>query len=776
MIEVVDLKKKYTPKKGTPVMALNGISLKFPEKGLVFILGKSGCGKSTLLNMIGGMDKVDSGDIIIKGKSTKDFTQAELDSYRNTYLGFIFQEYNILNEFTVGANIALALELQGKKATNEKINEILKMVDLEGFAHRKPMQLSGGQKQRVAIARALVKNPQVILADEPTGALDSKSGIGVFDTLKKLSQDKLVIVVSHDREFAESYGDRVIELKDGQVISDIEKYKEKSEKKNESISIVNNKIIQIEKGYELTQEDVDMINAYLKNNEAFISLDEKSNRDIKKFARIDDNGDQDCFKETNENEIVYNNKDNFKLIKSRLPFRDSFKMGASSLRAKPFRLIVAIFLAVVAFTLFGLADTIASYNKYTCTVTTIENNNLDSFVFEKNTTSDLDSDYLYYNNAHIEDKDINYLKEKTGIEFYKVYNIGLDVWSRLNNQPSYNSLSSGERLVMSNYQFVLYDSLKDMNYTLYGQEPENGDEIVITKVLYDFFDKYGYDKHQGNTINSVEDFFALNPTLNVSGYNYKVVGIVDTKFDVSKYNKSYTTDNGILEALIEQYTYYEFSSSFTGKFFGSSKFLEEYETNTLNKLETSDGAIGKMPTDKNSLKNLVKFSYDDTGYKEGNLINYFKMRTSFTDSLDMLNSTFEYMEEVFMWIGIVFAVFAGLLLMNYIATSISFKKQEIGILRAVGAKASDVFGIFFSEAFIIAFIDYILSVVATIFIALKINSIMNSEYNLGIEFLSFGVRQIIVMFALCIGVSFVSSAIPVFMIARKRPIEAIRSI
>lgn len=776
MIEVVDLKKKYTPKKGTPVMALNGISIKFPEKGLVFILGKSGCGKSTLLNMIGGMDKVDSGDIIIKGKSTKDFTQAELDSYRNTYLGFIFQEYNILNEFTVGANIALALELQGKKATNEKINEILKMVDLEGFAHRKPMQLSGGQKQRVAIARALVKNPQVILADEPTGALDSKSGIGVFDTLKKLSQDKLVIVVSHDREFAESYGDRVIELKDGQVISDIEKYKEKSEKKNESISIVNNKIIQIEKGYELTQEDVDMINAYLKNNEAFISLDEKSNRDIKKFARIDDNGDQDCFKETDENEIVYNNKDKFKLIKSRLPFRDSFKMGASSLKAKPFRLIVAIFLAVVAFTLFGLADTISSYNKYTCTTTTIENNNLDSFVFEKNITSDLDSDYLYYSNAHIEDKDINYLKEKTGIEFYKVYNIGLDVWSRLNNQPSYNSLSSGERIVMNNYQFVLYDSLKDMNYTLYGQEPENGDEIVITKALYDFFDKYGYDKHQGNTINSVEDFFALNPTLDIGAYEYKVVGIVDTKFDVSKYNKSYTTDNGILEALIEQYTYYEFSSSFTGKFFGSSKFLEEYETNTLNKLETSDGAIGKMPTDKNSLKNLVKFSYDDTGYKEGNLINYFKMRTSFTDSLDMLNSTFEYMEEVFMWIGIVFAVFAGLLLMNYIATSISFKKQEIGILRAVGAKASDVFGIFFSEAFIIAFIDYILSVVATIFIALKINSVMNSEYNLGIEFLSFGVRQIVVMFALCIGVSFVSSAIPVFMIARKRPIEAIRSI
>ena len=296
MIEVRNLKKVYTPKKGVKVNALDDVSIRFPETGLVFILGKSGSGKSTLLNMIGGLDKVDSGEIIIKNKSSKDFSQADFDSYRNTYLGFIFQEYNILNEFTVGANIGLALELQGKKATNEKINEILRTVDLEGYAKRKPMQLSGGQKQRVAIARALVKDPEVILADEPTGALDSKTGIQVFDTLKQLAKTKLVIVVSHDREFAESYGDRVIELKDGKVISDIEKYVAESNKKNESISIVDNKIISITKGYELTPEDVKMINEYLKKENAIISIDEMTNRDLKKFARIDDSGNKECFK------------------------------------------------------------------------------------------------------------------------------------------------------------------------------------------------------------------------------------------------------------------------------------------------------------------------------------------------------------------------------------------------------------------------------------------------------------------------------------------------
>ena len=189
-LEVKNLKKAYKIKKADPVMALDGVSLTFPEKGLVFILGKSGSGKSTLLNVMGGLDTADSGEIIINGKSSKDFESSELDSYRNTYLGFIFQEYNILNDFTVRDNIALALELQHKKADDEAINNILQEVDLTGFAKRKPNELSGGQKQRVAIARALVKNPKILFADEPTGALDSATGLAVFETLKKLSKTR----------------------------------------------------------------------------------------------------------------------------------------------------------------------------------------------------------------------------------------------------------------------------------------------------------------------------------------------------------------------------------------------------------------------------------------------------------------------------------------------------------------------------------------------------------------------------------------------------------
>ena len=224
MIEAKNLKKVYKTKKGVVVKALDDISVKLPDTGMVFILGKSGSGKSTLLNVLGGLDSFDSGEIIIKGTSAKAFKQSHYDSYRNTYIGFIFQEYNVLEELTVGANVALAIELQGRKPTDDEINKILKKVDLDGYGQRKPNELSGGQKQRVAIARALVKNPEIIMADEPTGALDSATGRQVFDTLKSLSKEKLILIVSHDREFSEQYADRIIELADGKIISDVKRH------------------------------------------------------------------------------------------------------------------------------------------------------------------------------------------------------------------------------------------------------------------------------------------------------------------------------------------------------------------------------------------------------------------------------------------------------------------------------------------------------------------------------------------------------------------------
>ena len=212
MIELKNVSKTYKSKKATNTMALKNISIKFPEKGMVFILGKSGSGKSTLLNVIGGLDKYDSGEIIINGKSTNTFKGKDYDAFRNTYMGFIFQEFNLIEDYLV--------------------KNILEKVELTEVSKRKTNELSGGQKQRIAIARAVIKNPEIVLADEPTGNLDSSTGEQIWKILKDLSKDKLVIVVSHDTESAHKYADRIIEIQDGTIIKDEGKFEE-TENKNE---------------------------------------------------------------------------------------------------------------------------------------------------------------------------------------------------------------------------------------------------------------------------------------------------------------------------------------------------------------------------------------------------------------------------------------------------------------------------------------------------------------------------------------------------------------
>ncbi len=200
--------------------ALNNINLELPDKGFIFITGKSGSGKSTLLNIIGGIDSYDSGELIIDGLNTNKFRKKDFNAYRNSYIGFIFQEFNVIKNLNLFENIALSIQLQNKsvKENHNKILEVIKMVGLDGKEKRKMNQLSGGERQRVAIARAIVKSPHVIIADEPTGNLDQKNRDIVMDILKNISLDKLVIVVTHDQTLAKKYGDIEISLKDGKII------------------------------------------------------------------------------------------------------------------------------------------------------------------------------------------------------------------------------------------------------------------------------------------------------------------------------------------------------------------------------------------------------------------------------------------------------------------------------------------------------------------------------------------------------------------------------
>ena len=1064
MLEVRNLIKNYetTGKHPVYVRALNGISLKFPDTGLIFILGKSGSGKSTLLNVMGGLDSVDSGEIIIKGKSSANFKSSDFDSYRNTYLGFIFQEYNILDEFTVAKNISLALELQGKKHKKADIDEILKEVDLEGLNDRKPNELSGGQKQRVAIARALVKHPDIIFADEPTGALDSTTGKAVFDTLKKLSKNHLVVVVSHDRDFAETFGDRVIELKDGKVISDIEKQVVGSIL-NSGLNIIDDKLIQIKKGYKLTEEDKKKLLETIDKNddEKIIVMDEEISPQVKKISNISDLGNKERFEKTDENKIK-NKTEKFKLIKSKLGVRNCFKIGASALKVKPFRLFLTMFLALLCFSALGLVDSMTNFNKVVATTDSIIDSNYEYLSFKKSVVQKNGSDYNSRKELFSDEELLDFNKN-FGCDFKgkaKAQDLSMNFYeNRLlkDNIPDFYQRTDNE----TTYK-ISDEILKDNNFKIIsGDLPDEDYEVAITDYQLQVLNKTGYVKNKGQTITieagKVNKENIIGKTLGMDSPNFTICGVVDTGFmansklqnnfsvlkevthsskedyykvlsnfesllqnsmintyllDENFYDKicvsityansglikgtgncyDYGTKNGNqimrmypssypgikikyygkrtsltaneeicvpFRFLIEHFSrnYSEYNSDLSsiklnsddndvcalynndkesfeyslfdlysnnelaicvlgnrhkeeiikngfnvkyintvlneekyigggdGNFLDDKSFLQAYVDNCknfpkefsgnsfineiyyydllnnygsfiyvlfeyshqditvpvfnvtieanasssdskLNPNYVSKRSIGgivmpitgnsdldpyaiadndelksilnsslyditsipkyffimtKVPKNRDLITKLVQYHYDNKEKREKYEKSDARDSVAFSilngiifETIDFINNTFSMLNKLFFYCGLILALFTCLLLFNVISTSISYKKREIGILRAVGARGKDVFGIFFSESMIIVLIDIFLSVVTTIGVCMFLNSYFKQIIGVPITLLHIGLRQVLVIAVIGFVVAFISTFIPVYKTSNKKPIDAIR--
>ena len=913
MLEVKNLVKIYKTGK-EEVRALDDVSINFPENGLVFLLGKSGSGKSTLLNTIGGLDKFDSGEIIVKGKSSKNFSQSDFDSYRNTFIGFIFQEYNILEEFTVSKNIALALELQGKKTTKEAVGALLKQVDMEKFAKRKPNQLSGGQKQRIAIARALIKNPEIIMADEPTGALDSKTGEQVMETLKKLSKDKLIIIVSHDQDFAERYGDRIVELKDGKIISDTTKKEVSPQKTKGGLSVIDGKIVHIKKGQEISQDDLQAICSSIikhsKVGDTIISLDEKANTDIKKSQFITDDGNREVFLQTTNEDVKMQEYDGakLKLIKSHLKFKDSFKMGASALKSKVGKLIFTILLSFIAFTIFGVVNTLSAFNRPNSVYETIKTQN-ETIVALRKEKIITENGYDYSKYLTFSSSEIEALRKKfPQMSFDKIIDSQLEERFYGENDYLYISGLQYDSYVVpytneiSGITDINSDKLKQLGFSLLaGELPTSDNEICITKNIYDMF------ALKNDTIKSYQDLITYCDTHNANTNkfsNVKVVGIIDPQIDVSKYlnnsksnnigsiidnqaintilksgylNMIFTTPNkkdeihatsslsvtlingdrsydksltneDTLHYIYERFksnNYYsntaDMQSAFVAQTFTyiSSKYSslfegdqiielgeneimcenfvfnnydtddlqnmidsgslkiklkvqneneEEYtvvgllnntglvlNTNKITKIfdaqkDKYDYIIVQLSNNDNENKKFVKFceTLNSSNIK-------YTIQNESTAILDDFGSTITSVASVFFYIGIGFAIFASLLLMSFIATSISYKRREIGILRALGARGKDVFSIFFNESAIIAIINFVLATIATFVVSAIINWSIINKLGINITLLVVGPAQIGVILGVSLLSAFLASLIPVMKIAHKKPIDAINN-
>lgn len=554
MLEIRNLEKTYG-KEGLIVRALDNVSLQFQDKGMVFLLGKSGSGKSTMLNLIGGLDKADSGEIIVKGRNSKNFTQADFDSYRNTYIGFVFQDYNLLEEFTIKENIALSLKLQGLPSNDAAINEILSQVGLEKMGDRLPNTLSGGQMQRVAIARALIKNPEIIMADEPTGALDSKTGEAIFDMLKKLSEDKLVIVVSHDRDFAERYADRIIELSDGRVVADYTKGEYKPVEISENVKIVDGKTAVIKDVKAVNEQELKKILQIMSDGakEAVIAVGGEEVKNVKDICGISDDGGKRVFSKTGKVTTKSYDGTQTQFIKSKLPMSDAIKMGASGLSTKPVRLIFTILLSVIAFCMFGVMSTLMLYSPAYTMSNLLQEKGYRSLVTDKNYNYVYDTIVIDETGKEILEKsesksaktlysvsDIDDLNDNNvGLNFIGVYNFtNAATQSQAKNftLPSLKFTTTYQEFYSVKTVFGFSDCgaealLNTGAKLLAGRYPETTSETAITEYVYNLCkDSSSYN------LSSPQDFIGQEIRLDCGGIimDLTVTGIYSTS-DLSEY-------------------------------------------------------------------------------------------------------------------------------------------------------------------------------------------------------------------------------------------------
>lgn len=557
MLELKDIKKFYHTKAGT-VNALDGVSLTFPSSGLIFILGKSGSGKTTLLNVIGGLDGIDEGEICIQDKKFSAFSANEYDSYRNTVVGFIFQEYNLLSEYTVEYNIKIAMELQGVPTDEERVDSLLKEFEIENLRNRKPSELSGGQRQRVAIARALVKSPHIIMADEPTGALDSVTGAQVFDTLKRLSRDKLVIVVSHDNEFAERYADRIIRLVDGKIVEDVtftekELHANVSEREN---------AVTIKEGAELSFEEKEILAKAVKERKRIEVTERLSFRDKMPTGKV-----------------ITEDAQPISFKKSSMKLKTSAYLGWKSVMVKPVRLLITVLISAFAFAVFGLFDAVANF--------TVQKGLLNR-LHETSSTMVATVDYIGQDgledkyNLKFSDDAIENLTQETGGTVKGIFDFRDNLMGRLSHTQPIGELTETGLLVGKRYYtnsingFIEFDDLREINadgtfknfgYSLvagtypYLQCDDDGrvtDEslyqVAISTYLADSIVYYLNGRAiDGEYVENAESL--LGHTISVADKKYTIVGLIDCgeipdKYDPIKYS---APRNDELNALFDDY-------------------------------------------------------------------------------------------------------------------------------------------------------------------------------------------------------------------------------
>ena len=793
MIELNNISKTYLTKSKIATQALKDVNLELPCNGMVMVLGKSGCGKSTLLNIIGGIDNYSGGNMIVDGKSTKGFSPRQWDDYRNNTVGFVFQEFNLLDDYNVRGNLMLASGLQGHKDGDERIAKALSVVGLDGYESRKISEMSGGQKQRIAIARALVKDSKIILADEPTGNLDSDTAIEIMELLRTISKEKLVVVVTHDRENAERYADRIVEFADGVMTSD---------------TIVDN-------------EDI------LQDNSNDVHID-----------------------------IVHKNvgRSQNKSKLNHICLASLFKMSLNNLWKKKYRLIVTVMLFAFSLSCFGLGitamradDLEIEYNAYEDYGLTeikagavndnggyfsdADFNELQSSLPNHNLNKIYDLSSLQPNLNKQEHKSL--IPETTAVidekileqycydmvdggvlpSAYNEYCIskytadaiiannvfdGVETYEDMMGKDYFEiDEQSGMKLVgiVDTYTKELHDSVYDSIAKDMGDDGEDIYEMMIEEnlsrsycdsilvhnefienIYLNTFNATITSKYQGTSKVSQESYYNLcfdNDVKYIKSRGDAPLEhneIIVPRDHIVMSPEDFLRSQGMeLDARINDSEiipvkvvgYYENSSQekCTNIIISDDFMYDVHKDNQIKGINTSFTA-----DNKENIKLLSEFNEADIS-----------IVTFLSYDLMSMRSSIKTYAEMGLYASIAFGLFSIALMLNVIISSINDSKKQVGILRAMGMSNRSVMLIYLMEALIITALSALIACICLPVLAYVL-VVSNIKYFFTINYLVVTIVEFVAMFGLSIAIGIIGSIVPIITKSKAKPIDLIKDL
>ena len=772
MLELKNIVKKYNTG-GSEVEVLKSVNIHFRENEFVSILGASGSGKTTLLNIIGGLDKYTSGDMDLMGRSTKEFKDRDWDSYRNGTIGFVFQSYNLISHLSVIENVKLALSISGQSnaENDEKAKKVLEDVGLAEHLYKKPNQLSGGQMQRVAIARALVTDPKIILADEPTGALDSKTSVQIMELIKEISKTKLVIMVTHNPELAKEYSDRIVRVKDGEI-----------------------------------QEDTNPYVAKEVTDDGFA---------LKKTAMVFSSAIKSSFKNL--------------LTKK---FRTLMTVVASSIGIISIGLVLAIssgmdkYIQTMQNENLSSMPIMISANQVNFGLSVDDDNSeKDSNGSELVPKSRRDVHRNLYSVDSLGNGEtfINYIQNNakdyySAIDFAEGYklqaitkNVKGEVVAVKQEQTSFNDsifgvLPEDKNLIMNQYE-VVKSSKDNFEYpsnnevVLFTAKNNEIDKATIKALGFDENAKVKYEDVIGKEFSVVEnnnyyrkiaDRFVprdVDAKMYDSGTKVKVVAILKAKDSFTRPQMTIGYTRALQKAMIEKEAKSDIvvaqQKDKTRNIITNQKMDSDTAEQILATLgaKTAPSAINIYPksfNDRDKIAEVINDFNKKVADKYGpDSSDYHKYSITYADLAKQMTTI---MSQMINTISLILSAFAGISLivssiMIGILTYVSVveRTKEIGILRAIGARKKDITRIFIAEAGLIGFISGAVGVGVTMLLSVPISGSIAKALKVEVFTASLNAQSSIGLILLSLILTLIASIIPSRIAAKKDPVEALRT-